>query len=196
MSVLVTGFEPFDGGRVNPSALAARALHGRVIAGHPVEGVVLPVVFGASAAALRAHLDRLDPDLVICVGQAGGRPEIAVERLAVNLDDAALADNAGVRRHGVPIDPHGPPSCPSTLPVHAIVAALRDRGLPAAPSDSAGTFVCNHVFYALMRSLRPGARGGFVHVPWLPEQGDPSLPLDRVVEALAVAIDVSLAPVA
>lgn len=196
-AVLLTGFEPFAGAIVNPSALVVAALHGREIAGRGIEGVVLPVVFGTALHALRAHLHRVDPELVIAVGQAGGRAEIALERVAINIDDARIPDNVGAQPIDRPIDPEGPAAYWSTLPIKATVGALQARGIPAAVSQTAGTFVCNHVFYGLMRALagQDRVRGGFVHLPFLPEQaadGEPSLPLERMVAALEVAVETAL----
>jgi pyroglutamyl-peptidase len=197
-SVLLTGFEPFGGEAENPSALAARALEGRTIARRRVVSAVLPVVFGDALVALKRELRRVQPELVICVGQAGGRPSIAVERIAINVDDARIADNAGARPIDRAIAARGPAAYWSTLPIKAMVAAMRRAGVDADVSQTAGTFVCNHVFYGLMRALarRPGVRGGFIHVPFLPEQaagtGAPSMPLERIVAGLEVAIAAAL----
>lgn len=190
--ILVTGFEPFGGDTVNPSRDIALALDGRVLAGRRVVGVVLPCAFGDSALELRRHLRRWSPRLVVCLGQAGGRAEITPERIAINVDDARLPDNAGRRPIDAPVVARGPAAFWSTLPVKAIVAELQASGIPAAVSQTAGTFVCNHVFYSLMHALRrrPGVRGGFIHVPFLPQQaklGQPSLSLERMVEAVALA---------
>jgi pyroglutamyl-peptidase len=193
--ILVTGFEPFGGEAINPSAEVARALHGRTVDGVRVVGVVLPCVFGAAIDVLRDALDRHRPQLVLALGQAAGRAGFSLERVAINLDDARIADNAG----GQPID------CPvvagaaaarfSTLPVKAMVAALRAAGHPAELSNSAGTFVCNHLFYGLQHWLRPrrSVRSGFMHLPLLPEQAArgsaaPSLPLTTMVEGTALAL--------
>ena len=196
--VLVTGFEPFGGETMNPSQQIAEALHGRVIAGRRLVGAVLPCVFGASAVELKRLLEEHQPELVICVGQAGGRAEITPERVAINMDDARLADNAGTQPVDRPVVRRGPAAYWSTLPIKAIVGALREEKIPAAVSQTAGTFVCNHVFYGLMHALkaRRGVRGGFVHVPFLPEQagvGLPSMPLATMIAALVRAVDVSLA---
>jgi pyroglutamyl-peptidase len=213
--VLLTGFEPFEDGKVNPSWLAVRRLHGRVIRGHQIVARKLPTAFGRSLAELRRHVRRIRPALVICVGQAGGRAEITPERVALNLEDAHIPDNAGRQPREGPVVPDGPAAYWSALPVRAIVRALKRRGIPAAVSLSAGTFVCNHVFYGLMHELAvqkaagrdrggtrarprpPAPRGGFIHLPFLPAQAarhhdQPSLPLERMVEALAVAVKVSL----
>lgn len=195
-TVLLTGFEPFDGETINPSWEAARLLDGQRIGGARVVARRLPCVFGASLTALNDQLRALRPRLVLCAGQAGGRAEIAVERVAINLDDARIPDNAGRQPLDQPIAADGPAAYFATVPVKAIVAALQDAGLPAVLSHSAGTFVCNHVFYGLLRALsdEPDARGGFIHLPCLPEQaaGRPSLPLERCVQALELAIAASL----
>ncbi len=193
-TVLVTGFEPFADQRVNSSELAVRALADR-IGGRRVVTAVLPVRFGDALAALRAQCRTLQPELVVCVGQANGRAEISLERVAINVDDARIADNAGAQPIDRPIAARGPAAYWSTLPIKAIVAAIAKRGVPASVSQTAGTFVCNHVFYGLMRMLarRRGVRGGFVHVPLVPEQGAPSLPLATIVDALELVIATALA---
>lgn len=195
--VLVTGFEPFGGEELNPSAEIVRHLNGREIAGAPVTGAVLPCVFGRAASELKRLLGDVDPAVVIAIGQAGGRAEITPERVAINVDDARIPDNAGAQPVDRPVVRGGPAAYWTTLPIKAIVTALRARGVPAAVSQTAGTFVCNHVFYAMMHALRArrSVRAGFVHVPWLPEQakhGTPSLPLAKMVEAVAVAVELAL----
>jgi pyroglutamyl-peptidase len=196
-SVLLTGFEPFAGDRVNPSAEVARALHGRVIAGHAVIGAVLPCVFGAAQSEIARLVRSHRPAAVIATGLAGGRAEFTPERVAINVDDARIPDHAGARPIDVPVVRGGPAAYWSGLPIKAIVAALRERNIPAVVSQTAGTFVCNHVFYGLMHALRRqrSVRGGFIHLPYLPEQappGQPSLPRDTMIEAIAVAIEVTL----
>jgi pyroglutamyl-peptidase len=205
--VLVTGFEPFGGETVNPSWLAARALDDETIAGARVVARELPCVFGDAVRALEAHLDALAPSLVICTGQAGGREAITIERVAINVDDARIPDNAGKQPIDEPIVQGAPPAYFATLPIKAIVRALRAEGLPADVSQTAGTFVCNHVFYGLMHALaaREGVRGGFVHVPFLPEQAaravpagvrpPPSLPLSAMIHALRVTVATARATV-
>lgn len=196
-TILLTGFEPFGGESRNPSQEIARALNGRVIAGRRVVGAVLPCVFGASVTELKTLLRAHRPELVVCVGQAGGRAEITPERVAINVDDARMPDNAGAQPVDTLVVRRGPAAYWSTLPVKAIVAALRAKGIPAAVSQTAGTFVCNHVFYGLMHALksRRGVRGGFIHVPFLPEQaksGQPSLTLAEMTAAMARAVEVSV----
>lgn len=195
--MLVTGFEPFGGETINPSAKIARNLHGHVVAGHRVMGGLLPCVFGEAGAEMKRLVRAAKPVLVIALGQAGGRTQITPERVAINVDDARIPDNAGEQPVDRAIVRGGPAAYWSTLPIKAIAAALGARGIPAAVSQTAGTFVCNHVFYGLMRALRGrrGTRGGFIHVPYLPEQardGAASLPLETMVEAIEVAIEVSV----
>ncbi|MEE1785776.1 pyroglutamyl-peptidase I [Streptomyces sp. SP17BM10] len=189
--VLLTGFEPFDGADVNPSWEVARLVADQPPEGLAVTAVRLSCVFGQAAGELRAAVTECAPDLVVCLGQAAGRPDVTVERVAVNVDDARIPDNAGARPVDVPVVPGGPAAYFATLPVKACVAAVRAAGLPASLSHTAGTFVCNHVFYTLMHLLateRPGVRGGFVHLPALPEQvldrAQPSLPADSLAHAL------------
>lgn len=196
-TLLVTGFEPFAGASLNPSALAAQALHGRWVAGHRVCGAVLPTAFGHSVAALEALLEQHRPALVLCCGQAGGRPGVSLERVAINIDDARIPDNAGAQPVDAPVVPGAPAAYFSTLPIKAMLAALREAGIAAEVSQTAGTFVCNHVFYQLMHLLAQpryaGVRGGFVHVPWLPGQGEPAMALQDVVRGLECALATALA---
>lgn len=195
--VLVTGFEPFGGESVNPSARVAQALHGRTIDGVPVIGIVLPCVFGAAIDVLRAALDRHRPQLVLALGQATGRSALSIERVAINVDDARIPDNAGAQPVDTPVVAGAPAARFSTLPVKAMVAALREAGHPAELSNSAGTFVCNHVFYALQHALRTrrSVRSGFMHLPLLPEQaraGQPSLALAAMIDGTALALSTAL----
>ncbi|WP_345294905.1 pyroglutamyl-peptidase I [Luteimonas vadosa] len=197
--ILLTGFEPFGGERCNPSWEAASSLHGRRIAGHRVVACRLPVVFGESLTALRAAIRRHAPALVLCVGQAGGRSAVSFERVAINVDDARIPDNADASPVDMPVVPGGPAAYFVTLPIKAMHAAVRKAGIPAEVSQTAGTYVCNHVFYGLMHALRrkPAVRGGFVHIPWSPSQaanhpGAPSLSTELVVDALRIALRVAI----
>jgi pyroglutamyl-peptidase len=198
--ILVTGFEPFGGEVVNPSTLVAQALHGRTIDGVPVFGAVLPCVFGAAIDVLREALDRHRPRLVLALGQAAGRAAFSLERVAINVDDARIPDNAGAQPVDRPVVSGAPAARFTTLPVKAMVAALREAGHPAELSNSAGTFVCNHVFYGLQHALRAhrSARSGFMHLPLLPEQAAssapaaPSLPLTQMIDATTLALATAL----
>ena len=195
--VLVTGFDPFGGDSANPSWLAAQALHGRQIAGHRIIAAQLPTVFGQSIEVLRNLLVRHRPTLVLCLGQAGGRDALSLERVAVNINDARIADNAARQPVDTPVQPAGPVGYFSTLPIKAMMLAIRAEGVAAEVSQTAGTFVCNHIFYALMHELATqqalkGTRGGFIHVPWLPEQGTPSMALEDMVQGLRAAVKCAL----
>jgi pyroglutamyl-peptidase len=169
--VLLTGFAPFDGAVTNESWEAVREAVPLLVAqGIDAEGVELPVEFGAASALLADAVRALRPRLVIAVGLAAGRTAITPERVAINIRDARLPDNAGASPVDEPVVPGGPVGRFSTLPIKAIVAALAADGVPAAVSQTAGTYVCNDVFYALQHLLASepaldGIRGGFVHVP-------------------------------
>ena len=196
-TVLLTGFDPFGGASVNPSWQAVQALHGERLLDHAVVAAQLPTVFGESLRCLTALLDEHRPALVICVGQAGGRGAISLERVAINVDDAPIADNAGGQPIDTPVRPGAPAAYFTGLPIKAMLAELRAAGVAAEVSQTAGTFVCNHVFYGLMRTLATRrtlrhTRGGFVHVPWLPEQGTPSMALDDIVRGLRLAVQCAL----
>ena len=197
-TVLLTAFEPFGGQRVNASKLAAEGLDGRVISGHRVVVVILPCVFGEAIAALKRSIRRVKPDLVIASGEAGGRAAITLERVAINVDDARIADNAGACPVDRAIAVGGPVGYWSTLPIKTIVSTLKRHRIPAAVSQTAGTFVCNHVFYGLMQIVarRRGLRAGFVHVPYSPGQASreiPTMPTSTTRKALEVVIATSIA---
>lgn len=207
-TVLLTGFEPFEDEPVNPSWEAVRALDGQAVGDAVIVARQLPCVFGDAIATLARFVAELRPALVIAVGQAGGRAEMSVERVAINVNDARIPDNDGAQPVDEPIVGDGPAAYFSTLPIKAIVRDLREAGVPAMVSQTAGTFVCNHVFYGLMhvlaereRKAAPDAgraRGGFIHIPYLPEQaarhpGQPSLSLDTVIHGLRRAVTTALA---
>ena len=200
-TVLLTGFEPFNGASINPAWEAVRLLEGWSGDGFRVEVRLLPCVFGRAAEALLGFVDALRPDIAIAVGLAGGRPEISIERVAINVDDARFLDNAGQQPIDVPIVADGPAAYFTTLPIKAMAAAIREQGIKAGVSQTAGTFVCNHVFYALMHHLRgQGVKAGFIHVPFLPAQAaaypvqpTPAMTLEEIVAGLRVAVEVALA---
>ena len=190
-TILVTGFEPFGGATSNPSSAIAATLHGTVIAGCPVVGKTLPVEFGVARRRLRAAIKTHNPGLVLCLGVAGRRTAISFERVAINLDDASIPDNAGRQPRDQPIMKRGPAAYWSTLPLRLMAAAVEGGGVPVELSNSAGTYVCNHLFYGLMHDIRKrrGLAGGFVHVP--PER--PDLSVGRMSEALSAALAAALA---
>ncbi|MFT7773214.1 pyroglutamyl-peptidase I [Roseateles sp.] len=200
MNILLTGFEPFGGDAINPSWEVARSLQGQVIGGATVHARCLPTSFGGAPAALEAALAIFKPELVIALGQASGRTEISIERVAVNLIDARIPDNAGERPQDVPVRADAPLAYFSTLPVKAIRNGLRAAGHPAGLSLTAGAFVCNQVFFELQHRLAGcGARSGFIHVPALPEQAARAQPsvasmglaaqIDAIRLAIAIALD-------
>ncbi|MFI5014354.1 MAG: pyroglutamyl-peptidase I [Hyphomicrobiales bacterium] len=194
-TVLLTGFEPFGGETENPSWEAVRLIDGERIDGHRLVSRLMPCVFGEAIARLEAEIEALEPAVVICVGQAGGRAEISVERVAINLDDARIPDNAGAQPLDRPAIAKGPAAYFASLPVKAIVRDLRGAGIPAAPSQTAGTFVCNHIFYGACHAgarSRRKMRTGFIHIPFSPAQavrhpGSPSIAVPIVAEALRIA---------
>lgn len=198
--VLVLGFEPFADETINPSAEIARRLDGEMIEGRRVVSGILPVTFTDAPTHLADLIDRYRPELVIALGQAGGRGEISIERVAINLIDARIADNSGLQPIDTEVLRDGPGAYFSTLPVKAILEALKTLNVPSALSLSAGTYVCNQVFYwqsHLLTTEHAQARGGFIHVPWLPEQagrhpGDPTMPLEVMLSGIRAAIECSL----
>lgn len=196
-TVLLTGFDPFGGQSINASWEAVQALHEDMLLGHRIVAAQLPTVFTQSSRLLAALLRQHQPALVLCVGQAGGRSAITLERVAINLSDAPIADNAGAQPIDSAVIPDGPTAYFTSLPVKRMATALISEGIPAEVSHSAGTFVCNHVFYRLMHTLGTQkslkkTRGGFVHVPQLPQQGEPSMALADSVRGLRLAVRVAL----
>ncbi|WP_404465476.1 pyroglutamyl-peptidase I [Micrococcus antarcticus] len=188
--VLLTGFEPFGGDAHNPSIAAARAAVGLLstqgVSAHAVE---LPCVFAAAGPALAAALGEMHPEAVVAVGLAGGTGSVRVERVAVNLQDARIPDNAGDQPVDRPVRLGGPAAHFATLPVKRAVARIRAAGVPAEPSLSAGAFVCNHVMYALLDAPGTARAAGFVHVPWdiehRPTADAPGLPAADLARAVA-----------
>jgi len=202
MKALVTGFEPFGGDMVNPSYEALKRLPRRLGALH-IATAPLPVAYGGALPTLREAIAVSMPDIVLCTGLAGGRAELSLERVAINIDDARIPDNDGNQPIDRSVVGGGPAAYFATLTIKAAVAALREAGLPAAVTNSAGTFLCNHVFYGLMHEAGLGGnrfRGGFLHVPYLPSQaarmpGAPSMALEQIVEAIEIILSVAAARV-
>lgn len=199
--ILLTGFEPFNKETINPSWEAVQKLDGWHEGEFVVHARQLPCVFGRALKVLHRAVEELQPSIVIAVGQAGGRVDISVERVAINIDDAPIPDNQQRQIVDQPIVNGGPAAYFSTLPIKAIVHELRAAGLPASVSQTAGTFVCNHVFYGLMHQAHEWGttmRAGFIHIPYLPQQaaqhpGAASMRLDDVVEGLRIAVRTTLA---
>lgn len=195
--MLLTGFEPFAGDARNPSGEAVAEAALTWAGPETLVTATLPVEFDAAAAELRQLIAEFAPDVVIATGLAGGRPHVTPERVAINLRDARIPDNAGAQPIDEPSVAGGPAAYFSSLPVKAIAAAIEGAGIPAAVSHTAGTFVCNHVFYVAAHEAasRPGMRAGFVHVPWSTEtapEGAASLPAIDIAHALQLAVRTAL----
>ncbi|HFZ1898106.1 TPA: pyroglutamyl-peptidase I [Serratia marcescens] len=197
--VLITGFEPFGGERLNPSWEVVKQLNDMELVGTRIVARQLPCVFGAALEALNAAIDEVQPLMVLAVGQAGGRTDITIERVAINVDDARIPDNQGQQPVDEPIVAGGPAAYFSTLPIKAMVSSMREAGLPASVSQTAGTYVCNHVMYGLLHRLsgQREVKGGFIHIPYLPEQaaahpGAPSMAASTVLFALELAVSIAL----
>lgn len=196
MKLLITGFDPFGGQSINPAWQAVSALPDQLSHIQIIKRQ-LPTVFRQSVQTLFTHIDQHQPDTVICVGMAGGRYEISLERIAINLDDARIPDNAGQQPIDTDIFADGDNAYFTTLPIKAIVMKLKQAGIPAAVSNTAGTFVCNHIMYSLLYYIKKQqliTRGGFIHIPYLPEQivdlpNTPYMELSRVIEGLKIAIE-------
>jgi pyroglutamyl-peptidase len=201
-SVLVTGFEPFGGEAVNPSMAAVRALAGNAPPGVTLHTAILPVSFRRTGPALRAAVARCRPDIVIATGQAGGRPDISVERIAINITAFGVADNDGTLVADAAVIEGGPAAYSATMPVTAVVAALHAAGVPAQVSHNAGTHLCNHVLYLLGHLAAtecPGLCAGFLHLPFLPEQaarhaGQPGMALATLLAALHATVEALIRP--
>ena len=196
MKILVTGFDPFGGETVNPSIEAVRLLPDE-IRGSRIIKLQLPTAYGRSARLLKETIDAERPDVIISVGQAGGRKRITIERFAVNIQSNRLPDNDGSICYDEPICPEGPPAYQSGLPVKVMMQAVRNRGIPCEISYHAGTFVCNYIFYVTSRYCdlnHPEITNGFIHIPYLPQQvmgreDVPSMKLEDITAALQAAIE-------
>jgi len=194
-TVLLTGFEPFGGDAANPSGEAVHLVAARWTGPEVLVSAVLPVTFTGAAVRLRELIAEHRPDVVVAAGLAGGRAAIGVERVAVNLVDARIPDNDGEQPVDVPSVPGAPAAHFATLPVKEIVGRIAAAGIPAELSYSAGTFVCNHVFFTALEDTASPVRAGFVHVPWSTEHapaGAASLPLRQIADALEIAVRTSV----
>lgn len=198
-TILLTGFEPFGGEQSNPSWLAVQQLDGYQLDDEvQIVSRQLSCVFEKSRQELKTAIDELKPVLVVALGQAGGRAELCFEKVAINFIDARIADNAGQQPVDKSVVTEGPAAYFTTLPIKAMVNSLKQQGIPAAVSYTAGTYVCNTVFYALMHQLKdkPKVRAGFLHIPYAPEQAIgkavASMPVDMVVNALKLCLPVAL----
>lgn len=196
MKILITGFEPFGGEKINPSYEAVKLLPDK-INGATIIKRQIPTVFRKSIEEIEKLIEETNPNIVISVGQAGGRAEVNIERLAINIDDARIKDNEGNQPIDEVIFKDGENAYFSNLPIKAMVEKIKNNGIPACISNSAGTFVCNHIMYGLLYLIDkkyPHIKGGFIHVPYLPEQvvdkrNIPSMSLDNIKKALVLAIE-------
>ena len=193
MKLLLTAFDPFGGESINPALEAVKKVAGKIGA-IEITKIEVPTVFGKSIAVVKAEMDHLRPDIVLCIGQAGGRFDVTPERVAINIDDARIPDNEGNQPLSTPIFADGDTAYFATLPIKAMVKAIREVGLPSSVSNTAGTFVCNHLMYGVLYHINksyPETKGGFIHVPYIPEQAvnHPSVPymstadITRAIEA-------------
>lgn len=195
MKILVSGFDPFGGESINPSIEAVKRLPDS-INGVEIIKLEIPTVIGKSIDKLTRAVETYLPDVVLCVGQAGGRSDISVERIAINIDDCRIKDNEGNQPIDEPIVFNGPDAYFLTLPIKSIVSNLQSQGIPSSVSNTAGTFICNHVAYGmahLAKTKYPNMKTGFIHIPFIPEQvlnksNMPSMPLDQIIKALETAI--------
>ena len=188
--LLITGFDPFGGASINPAWEAVKRLPDE-ISDFVLCKLEIPTVYGLGAETVLKKAAEFGPDVILCVGQAGGRAAVTPERIGINVRDAKIADNTGNQPQGQRIDPSGPAAYFATVPVDEMAEAIRAAGLPGQVSNSAGAFVCNDTLYCLLHCFDGTAtRVGFLHVPWLPEQGTPSLPLEKTIQALTAAIEV------
>ncbi|MGI5893668.1 MAG: pyroglutamyl-peptidase I [Candidatus Merdivicinus sp.] len=195
VKILLTAFNPFGGASVNPSWEAVSRVS-EEMDGIVLKKLLVPTIFGESGDIVNATANEWDANAIICVGQAGGRYDISLERVAINLDDASIPDNAGNQPIDRPISENGSAAYFSSIPNKAIIAALHQAGIPASLSNTAGTYVCNHLLYRVMEeiALHASSRlGGFIHVPYLPQQvlhhsHTPSMSLECIVRALEIAV--------
>ena len=186
--LLITGFDPFNGNFVNPSWMAAQALPQQV-GEYEVYKLQLPTIYGQAAQMVLEYAEKLQPDVIISLGLAGGRAAVTPERVGINIRSASIADNALQQFTDAPIIPGAPAAYFSTLPVTAMAAAIREAGVPGAVSNTAGTYVCNDVLFTLCHHFAgTQTKVGFIHVPYIPGQGEPNLPLEDIVKALKAAI--------
>lgn len=196
MKVLVTGFDPFGGEPINPAIESVKRLPDE-IAGAEIIKLEIPTVFNKSLKVIDEAIAKYDPDMILSVGQAGGRPDITVEKVGINLNDGRIADNDGYQPIDTPIFEDGPAAYWSLLPVKAMVENIKKAGVPASVSYTAGTYVCNHVLYGvryICEHKYPGKKSGFIHIPFLPSQcldkkGMCSMSLENIVTALIASIE-------
>lgn len=199
MKVLITGFDPFGSDTINPSYEAVKRLDDE-IQGAQIIKKQIPTVFGKAITKLEEYIQEYEPDFVICVGQAGGRFDLTIERVAINMDDARIMDNEGNQPIDEVVMEDGKNAYFSNLPIKAMVAKLKENNIPSNVSNSAGTFVCNHIMYGLLYMIDKSynhIKGGFIHVPFIPEQvigkkNSPYMTLNELTKGLSIAIETAV----
>ena len=195
MKVLITGFDPFGGEKINPAWEAVKGIKD-IIEGAKIIKLEIPTVFNKSIEKVKEAMELEKPDIVLCIGQAGGRYDITIERVAINVDDARIEDNEGNQPIDIPVFEDGENAYFSNLPIKAMVEEIKGQGIPASISNSAGTFVCNHIMYGVLYHINKtykNMRGGFIHVPFINEQvldkkNQPYMPVEHISKALEAAI--------
>ena len=195
MKVLITGFDPFGGEKINPAWEAVKGIK-NIIEGAKIIKLEIPTVFNKSIEKVKEAMELEKPDIVLCIGQAGGRYDMTVERVAINVDDARIEDNEGNQPIDIPVFEDGEHAYFSNLPIKAMVEEIKGQGIPASISNSAGTFVCNHIMYGVLYHINKtykNMRGGFIHVPFINEQvldkkNQPYMPVEHITKALEAAI--------
>lgn len=186
--LLITGFDPFGGAAVNPSWLAVSRLPDRV-GDFELCKLEIPTVFGKATRIVLEKAAEFGPDVILCIGQAGGRASVTPERIGVNIRDARISDNEGNQPRGEFVAPEGPAAYFATVPVEKMAQAMENAGIPATVSNSAGAFVCNDTLYGILHHYADtNVRCGFIHVPFIPEQAEPSMPLEQITAALKAGI--------
>ena len=195
MKVLITGFDPFGGEKINPAWEAVKGIKD-TIEGAKIIKLEIPTVFNKSIEKVKEAMELEKPDIVLCIGQAGGRYDMTVERVAINVDDARIEDNEGNQPIDIPVFEDGENAYFSNLPIKAMVEEIKSQGIPSSISNSAGTFVCNHIMYGVLYHINKtykNMRGGFIHVPFINEQvldkkNQPYMPVEHITKALEAAI--------
>ena len=200
MKILVTGFDPFGGEKINPALETIKRLPDTIL-GAQIIKLEIPTVVGKSLAKIKEAVEKENPDVVLSIGQAGGRSEITVERVGINIDDCRIPDNEGNQPIDEPVVKGGPAAYFVTVPIKAIVENIKAHNIPASISNTAGTFICNHVCYGVahLAAARTAAgkpmKSGFIHIPFLPEQAigkpalTPSMSLETIVSGITHALE-------
>lgn len=196
MKILVTGFDPFGGEKINPAIESVKRLPDKILDAEIIK-LEIPTVIGKSVDKIREKIKEVEPDVVLSIGQAGGRPDITVERVGINCDDCRIKDNEGNQPIDENVVEDGPAAYFATIPIKAMVEHIKEGKIPASVSNTAGTFICNHVLYGVCHikaTEYPNMRTGFIHIPFLPEQvtdkkNMPSMALETIVKGLELAIE-------